>query len=99
MNRTFAITSIAFLCIAPGALMLSAAVLWPAPADRETPQVRYAEDWARFPPADRASCLRLTGSTGTYTGLIKCLEIKRDARKLPKEPGMPGTVGQTGLPQ
>jgi hypothetical protein len=79
MNRTFAITSIAFLCIAPVALMLSGAVFWPAPADHEARQVQLAEDWTRFPPADRASCLR-TGSTGTYTDLIKCLEIKRDAR-------------------
>jgi hypothetical protein len=47
--------------------------------------------WTQFPAADRTSCINLTrmGSKGTYTDLITCLEIKRDARKLPKEPGLP----------
>jgi hypothetical protein len=53
-----------------------------------------AKQWNEFPPADRASCTRLTtmgGTGGTYTELLTCLEMKRDARKLPKDSG--GTVG------
>ena len=52
-----------------------------------------ARQWNEFPPADRTSCVTLTtmgGTGGTYTELLTCLEMKRDARKLPKEGG---TVG------
>jgi hypothetical protein len=97
MNRIFA-GAFLFLCIAAGALILFVAVFSTAPAGRETPQTQVAKDWTRFPPADRASCLRLMGSSGTYTDLLKCLEIKREARQLPKEPLMPSTSGQGGLP-
>src|SRR4030095_3701641 len=41
-----------------------------------------------FSPAARASCTRLTtmsGSGGTYTELVTCLEMKRDSAKLPKD--------------
>jgi len=43
------------------------------------------QQWASFNAADRASCYRLTtiGTPGTYTELLTCLEMKRDARKLP----------------
>ena len=47
-----------------------------------------AKQWNSFAAADRASCTRLTtmsGSGGTYTELITCLEMKRDAAKLPKD--------------
>ena len=53
-----------------------------------------AKQWSTFLAADRAACTRLTtlgGTGGTYTELLTCLEMKRDARKLPKEGG---TVGQ-----
>jgi len=55
-----------------------------------------AQHWSEFPQADRTSCLQLTttGSSGTYTDMLTCLEIKRDARKIPKEPGL-GAVGQS----
>lgn len=41
--------------------------------------------WASFPPEDRAGCYSLTttGTPGTYTELLTCLEMRRDARKLP----------------
>jgi len=55
---------------------------------------QLAQQWNAFPAADRAGCTRLTtlgGTGGTYTELITCLEMKRDAAKLPKEGG---TVGQ-----
>ena len=43
------------------------------------------KQWNSFNAADRASCHRLTttGTPGTYTELLTCLEMKRDARKLP----------------
>jgi hypothetical protein len=43
------------------------------------------KQWSGFPPADRASCYTLTttGTPGTYTELITCLEMKRDVRTLP----------------
>ncbi|MPZ37521.1 MAG: hypothetical protein GEU95_05565 [Rhizobiales bacterium] len=50
------------------------------------------KQWSSFLPADRRSCYRLTttGTPGTYTELLTCLEMKRDARKLPDTT----TVGQ-----
>src|SRR5262245_18587030 len=52
-----------------------------------------AKQWSSFLAADRGSCYRLTttGTPGTYTELLTCLEMKRDARKLPNAPT---TVGQ-----
>ena len=43
------------------------------------------QQWSTFLAADRGSCYRLTttGTPGTYTELLTCLEMKRDARKLP----------------
>src|SRR5215218_9436122 len=43
------------------------------------------QQWSSFLAADRGSCFRLTttGTPGTYTELLTCLEMKRDARKLP----------------
>ncbi len=51
-----------------------------------------AQQWSSFLAADRGSCYRLTttGTPGTYTELLTCLEMKRDARKLPDG----ATVGQ-----
>ena len=42
------------------------------------------KQWKNFCAADRESCYRLTtiGTPGTYTELLTCLEMKRDARKL-----------------
>lgn len=50
------------------------------------------QQWNSFLAADRGSCYRLTttGTPGTYTELLTCLEMKRDARKLPNDSG---TVG------
>ncbi|MBX9774001.1 MAG: hypothetical protein K2Y71_06270 [Xanthobacteraceae bacterium] len=52
-----------------------------------------AKQWSTFLPADRGSCYRLTttGTPGTYTEFLTCLEMKRDARKLPDT-----TIGQGG---
>ena len=44
-----------------------------------------AKEWNSFLAADRDSCRRLTttGTPGTYTELLTCLEMRRDARALP----------------
>jgi hypothetical protein len=95
MNRIFAITITAFasLCIiAPGVLMLLAIGFSKVPTN-QTPNIQLARDWTRSPPADRAHCLRLTGSTGAYTDLLRCLETKHEARQHAKEPDGLATVG------
>src|SRR5260370_34437237 len=48
---------------------------------------QLAKEWGGFAPADRGLCTRLsrTGGAPTYTELLVCLEMARDARKLPKE--------------
>jgi hypothetical protein len=42
------------------------------------------KQWSAFDGADRQSCYRLTttGTPGTYTELLTCLEMRRDARSL-----------------
>jgi hypothetical protein len=56
---------------------------------------QLAQQWSTFAAADRQSCTTLTtlgGTGGTYTELITCLEMKRDAAKLPKEGGTAGQL-------
>ena len=56
---------------------------------------QVAQQWSQFSTSDRTSCTSLTtmgGTGGTYTELLTCLEMKRDARKLPKD-NSGGTVG------
>jgi len=94
MSRMFA-TTLARLCLATGAMVLFVAAGSKASVGDERPTVQLGQDWTSFPPADRASCLQSTGSTGAYTDLLKCLEIKRNARQLAKQPG---TAGRGGSP-
>ncbi len=98
MKRIFAMALSTTLCLAPGVLILVYAAVSKTPAGHERVRLELARDWSRFPPADRASCLSASGRGGTYTGLLACLELKRDARRLPKEPDMPTTVGQGNTP-
>jgi hypothetical protein len=55
---------------------------------------QLVKEWGQFRPDDKASCTRLTTMSGggTYTELITCLEMKRDARKLPNELTIGGDV-------
>jgi len=55
---------------------------------------QLVQQWNQFLAEDRASCVRLATMSGggTYTELLTCLEIKRDARKLPKDTGSVGQV-------
>jgi hypothetical protein len=45
---------------------------------------QLVKQWAQFPAADRAYCRQLTtiGGDPTYTELLTCLELQRDARNL-----------------
>jgi hypothetical protein len=56
------------------------------------------KDWNGFDSADRASCrsLALMGYHATYTELLTCLEMARDARNLPDEKLPPTTTGSGG---
>src|SRR5262245_57906684 len=56
-----------------------------------------AQPWNPFAAGDPASRPRLTtmgGRGGTYTELITCLEMKRDAAKLPKGGTVLGPVSR-----
>jgi hypothetical protein len=54
---------------------------------------QLVQQWLQFLPADKAYCERLatTGGDPTYTELLTCLELRRDARNLrEKEQGTTG---------
>ena len=57
------------------------------------------KQWAQFPPADKAFCqeLHTIGGESTYTELLTCLELQRDARMLrEREKETTGRGGGTG---
>ncbi len=45
---------------------------------------QLAREWTQFVPADKAHCVQLStiGGDPTYTALLTCLELQRDARNL-----------------
>jgi hypothetical protein len=52
---------------------------------RSRRRAQLMRTWAQFHPSDRAHCVRLTtaGSVeGTYTALLTCVEVQRDARNI-----------------
>jgi len=55
--------------------------------DEKGAHEQLVKEWSGFTAADRSLCTRLstTGGAPTYTELLTCLEISRDARKLPKD--------------
>jgi hypothetical protein len=55
--------------------------------DEKGAREQLVKEWGQFAPTDRSLCARLSGTGGapTYTELLVCLEMARDARKLPKE--------------
>jgi len=60
------------------------------------------KQWSKFNAADRTSCSNLAsiGDGSTYTHLLTCLEVARDARQLPQTDGdtMTPTTGQSRSP-
>ena len=55
--------------------------------DEKGAREQLVKEWGEFASEDRSLCTRLskTGGSPTYTELLVCLELARDARKLPKE--------------
>src|SRR5258708_7749074 len=55
---------------------------------------QLVRQWAQFPATDRSYCEQLTrtGSDPTYTELLTCLELQRDARNLRERER--GTMGK-----
>jgi len=46
---------------------------------------KLTEEWSSFMPADKANCVGSEkGGMASYTDLVTCLEMARDARKLNK---------------
>jgi hypothetical protein len=44
---------------------------------------KLSEEWSSFLPADKANCIGSEkGGLASYTDLVTCLEMARDARKL-----------------
>ncbi len=56
--------------------------------------------WRDFTPEDKASCIPLvtTGGTPTYTELLTCLEMTRDARLLRESKGRDESEGRGTSP-
>jgi hypothetical protein len=48
---------------------------------------KLTQDWSSFPVADRGLCTQTAtmGGTASYVELLTCLELRRDARNLPKD--------------
>jgi hypothetical protein len=59
---------------------------------------QLAREWASFPAADRPLCTRTAtmGGMASYVALITCLEMRRDAARLP---GREMTTRPAGLPK
>jgi len=57
-------------------------------------RAQIAKEWNEFTGSDRTTCVGLStlGRQATYTELLTCLELMRDARKLPKD--VDTTVGR-----
>ncbi|MGH6769568.1 MAG: hypothetical protein ACRECO_11175 [Xanthobacteraceae bacterium] len=49
---------------------------------------KLVQQWAKFPSGDKAACTRLVTSSPnfqSYVELLTCLQVKQEARNLPKE--------------
>ena len=55
--------------------------------DEKGARDQLAKEWDQFTSADRTLCTRMStrGGSPTYTELLVCLELARDAHKLTKE--------------
>jgi hypothetical protein len=55
--------------------------------DEKNAREQLVKEWSQFGAADKSSCTALarTGGDPSYTELLVCLEMARDARKLSKD--------------
>jgi hypothetical protein len=53
--------------------------------DERAARAKLENDWSQFTPAQRAHCVRLSrlGGLPSYVELLTCLEISKEAGKLP----------------
>lgn len=67
----------------------------PCLRDEREARARLVAEWERFAPADRAHCLQLAriGVDPTYTELLTCLDVAREARAA-RSKGQGETTGQ-----
>jgi hypothetical protein len=70
-----------------GAASLTPASLEGCLRDEEGARADLAGTWAQFAAADRTRCLATTetGGSPSYVELLTCLQMARDARKLPRD--------------
>jgi hypothetical protein len=52
--------------------------------EEQEARAQLTQQWTQFPVADRSYCARLTslGAEPTFTELLTCLEMRREARRL-----------------
>jgi len=55
--------------------------------DEKGAREQLVKEWHQFAASDKTLCTRIstTGGSPTYTELLVCLEMARDAKKLPNE--------------
>jgi hypothetical protein len=55
--------------------------------DEKGARDQLVKEWGQFNGDDKTRCTRIstTGGSPTYTELLVCLQMARDAKKLPKE--------------
>jgi hypothetical protein len=63
--------------------------------DEQDARSRLEKDWSQYSTAQRSQCAGFAAfdRAPSYVELLTCLEIAKQARELPKEPGL-GTTGQ-----
>jgi hypothetical protein len=55
--------------------------------DENSARDQLVKEWSQFAAEDKTRCTRVStnGGSPTYTELLVCLQMARDAKKLPKE--------------
>ena len=63
--------------------------------DEQDARNRLEKDWSQYSAAQRSQCAGFAAldRAPSYVELLTCLEIAKQAKELPKEPGL-GTTGQ-----
>jgi hypothetical protein len=68
-------------------------------ASENSARDQLVKEWMQFPVASRTLCLQSASAGGepTYTELITCLEMDRDAKLKPADNTVVPTVNATGM--
>jgi hypothetical protein len=83
-------------CRAAGDQGRSAAAASACRGDEQTARNALNQSWLKFSAADRTQCVRMAtlGGQPTYTELLTCLEMARDASALRRANPPPTTTGR-----